>query len=290
MELIAIKKNNKYYIRNKTDKYSTFKDLIFNQDLLPSFSDQWLIFEYLPSQIRKKYFSYQKMSGHTLKPGFAVSELTPASLPANAFDYGENEQRKNFGIYALYDPTYELIPEKFEDIPFTIEVIDEDCEPLFNPKYPFITDFPYFIDNHEAVRHKYPCHLDGKELYNIIRKYIKDNLPDHCKITSDYDFHLCVELIIPLIHEETQQIRISKISAKKQKFETRPLRSISFPIIDIGIPGEKYGKNIITKISGTNYIDLESKIDSILQEYKEKMNQKLTVCSHCKGYGFMENK
>jgi hypothetical protein len=290
MELIAIKKNDKYYVRHKTDKWCSFGGLVFNEDLLPSFSEYWLVFELLPTQIRKRYQSYKKTIGYTLKEGFAVSELTPLRLPADAFDFeGDSEQRKNCGIFALYEPECEQVPERFEDVQFTIEVIDEDCEPLLNPKYPFVTDFPYFIDNHEAVRHKYPCHIEAQTLFDIIKKFVKENLPETCKITSDYNFHFCVELIVPLLHEETYQKNVSRMNARKQTYQTTPLRSIQYKIIDIGTPSEKYGKEKIQAISGRDYADLYCKIEEVLEGYKERLDQKLSVCPHCEGYGWLRN-
>ncbi len=290
IELIAIKKNDKYYLRNKSERFFDFGNIIFNKEQLPSFSKDWKIFNELPTQIQRKYPSSQKIVGYSLMEGYAVSEKTPLNMPADSFDYLVGDDTyKNPEIRGLYQPNYEVIPERFEDMEFTIELIDTDCEPLINPKYSVTVDFPYFIENHEAVGHKYPCHIEGKQVFNIIKKYVKDNLPEHCKITSDYDFHFCVELIVPLIHEETITRDISRIGAKKPKYQTVPLRSLSLKIIDISIPGDKYGKTVINGLSGMNYKDLECKIDTMLETYKEVMQHKLTVCSHCKGYGAIDN-
>ncbi len=286
MELIAIKKNNKYYIRHKTEKYFTFGNLVFDIEPLESFSENWLVFEQLPSHCQKKFPASNKVIGYRLKEGYIASDKAPLNVPIDYFEYLGDDDYKNSDVRGLYDSELELIPEKLEDIQFNIEVIDEDCEPLLKPKYQFISDFPYFIENHEVVRHKYPCHIEAQELFNLIKQYIKFNLPEHCKVTSDYGFHFCVELIAPVIHEETYQKNISRMNAKKQTYQTVPLRSISYKIIDIGIPGEKYGKDIIKNITGLNYAELESKIDALLNEYKEKMTTKLIVCPACKGYGF----
>ncbi len=291
LKLIAIKKNEKYFVRHKTEKYYTFSNLVFNSKQLPSFSENWAVFEQLPTKCQKKYEVYQKTTGYSLKQEFTPTIATPQKVELSFFEYiGDESECKNNNIRGLYQSDYETVPERLEDVQFTIEIIDEDCEPLIKPKYPFVTDFPYFIENHETVKHKYPCHINAQDLFNIIKSFIKNNIPEHCKITSDYDFHFCVELIAPLIHEETYQKRVSKFGAKKEKYETAPLRSIPFKIIDIGTPQRdgKYGNEIIKDLKADNYQDLEELIDTILEGYKEVMKLKLTVCPHCKGYGFKE--
>jgi hypothetical protein len=286
LELIAIKKNDKYYVRHKTEKYFTFGNLVFDVEQSPSFSENWIVFEKLPLYIQRKSSASNKVIGYRLKDGYIASDKAPLNVPADYFEYLGDEDYRNSDVRGLYDSILELIPEKLEDIELNIEVIDEDCEPLIKPKYSFISDFPYFIENHEAVRHKYPCHIEAQELFNLIKQYVIFNLPEHCRITSNYNFHFCVELIVPLLHEETYQKNISRMNAKKQTYQTVPLRSIQFKIIDIGIPGEKYGKDIIRGISANNYAELESAVDMLLQTYKVMMMQKLSVCPHCKGYGF----
>lgn len=292
LNLITIKKNDKYYVRHKTESYFSFENMVFNTEQLSSFSKNWLVFGLLPTQIQRRTLPMQKCTGYTLKAGFATSDLTPFKMPADAFEYLGDDDYKNNNIRGLYEPEYESIPERFEDIKFTFEVIDEDCEPLLDPKYPYISDFPFFIDNHEAVRHKYPCHIKKQAMFDIIKVHIKKNLPAHCKITSDYDFHFCVELIIPVLHEETYQKDTSGLFAKKHKYVTAPLRSIPFKIIDLGLAGERdnYGTEKISGIHANNYAELEASMDAWLKRYSEKMEQKLTVCPHCKGYGFQEVK
>jgi len=288
IELIAIKKNDKYYIRHATDKYFTFINLIFDNEQLKSYSDKWLVSSQLPKNIKKKIPASQKTIGYSLKEGFAISEKTPKKVPADYFEYLGDDEYKNNDIRALYQPEFEEIPEILEDIEFIIDLIDEDCEPLLKSKYPYVTDFPYFIDNHEVVRHIYPCHIEAVALYELIVKVCKENLPEHCIITSDYRFSFVVENKLPVLHEETHRADVSKYNSRKPKIEIKPLRTIPFKIIDIAPPKEKYGVTI-NSLYGTDYYDLERKIDVLLNEYKEKMNQKLTVCPHCKGYGFLQS-
>jgi hypothetical protein len=290
LEFIAIKKKNKYFVRHKSERYFSFESLIFNTEQLKSFSDQWLIFTELPTEIKKRIREVSRVVKYNLKEGFAESTLTPLTMPADAFDYvdeGNERVQKNSHIAALYKPETIDIPDRFETVQFTLDIIDEDCEPLVDPKYVFRTEFPYFIENHSAVHHKYPCYITPEDLFKTIRAWVKKNLPEHCRISSDYDFHLQVELIMPLLHEETIKVDVARHNARKRKFEERPLRSIAFKIIDICTPGNNYG-TVLQKIEGKNYADLESKIDALLEEYRKAMEKHLAVCSHCKGYGFFE--
>ncbi len=290
LELIAIKKNNKYFIRHKSERYFSFEGLTFNKEQLKSFSDQWLVFTELPTEIKKRIREGSRIVKYNLKEGFAESALTPLTLPEDAFDYedhGDERVQKNSQIAALYKAETIDIPDRFETAQFTLDIIDEDCEPLVYPKYVFRTEFPYFIENHSAVHHKYPCYITPEDLFKIIRAWVRKNLPEHCRISSDYDFHLQVELIMPLLHEETVRVDVARLNARKRKFEERPLRSIAFKVIDICTPGHNYG-TVLTKIEGKNYADLESRIDALLEDYKKAMERHLAVCPHCKGYGFSE--
>lgn len=289
IELIAIKKNDKYYVRHIKETYFRFEDFVFNAEQLPSFSENWRVFKELPTTMQKKHPARQRLVKYNLKDGFPVSEKTPATQPAGFFEYLGDGEYQNNDIRGLYLPEYEEVPELFEDVGFTIELIDTDCEPLVKPKYPFVSDFPYNIDNHEVVRHKYPCHIEAQTLFDIIRDFCKKNLPEHCKIESDYGFHFCIELVIPVLHEETRIVDVAKFGANKPKLKEVPLRSISFNVIDIQPPQRdrsRYGKDTIQAIPGANYAELEEKIDTLLRGYRMLMSQKLAVCSHCKGYGF----
>jgi len=285
LDLIVIKKNDKYYIRHKKDKYFNFVGLSFDKGELPSFSENWKICSEVPFKLCRFHSATTKVIGYKLKEGFAVSEKTPLELPEDAFEYLGCDKYKNSDIRSLYESVSDTIAEWYEDVEFSIELIDEDCEPLIKNKYPFVAQFPYFIENHEAVRHKYPCYISSEELFKIIVKYCKENLPEHCKITSDYEFSFTVELILPILHEEDRLVDISRFNSKKPKYEKRPLRELRFPIIDICTPKHNYGL-VISPINAENYQELETKIDSLLLEYKQLLSQKLAVCSHCKGYGF----
>ncbi len=61
-----------------------------------------------------------------------------------------------------------------------------------------------------------PCKLTSKQMYDITRKYIKDNIDlSKAKITSDYKFCFAVKKIIPLLTPE--KISCTNVFARTKK-------------------------------------------------------------------------
>ena len=292
MELIAIKKDGIYYCR-ENDKYPheipNDINLKFNTLRLKSFDQKWAVFKTLPTSAETRTPGKVIITEYRLKDSYTATIKTPLILPPIAFeciDY-ETSEFENQEIRGLYNAIEKQIPDTWETIPLEIDIIDEDCEPLINPKYEFHTTFPYYIENHEVVRHKYPCYIPGKDVFQLIRTAVKEKLPKQCIISSDYDFHFVVRTKIPVIHEETHKVDISKMVSKKPKMVIKPLRDIYTTIIDIQ-PENKYNSTLIPDIHANNYKHLESNVDYIIQTYLNKLSWKPTVCPHCKGYGWIE--
>ena len=286
IDLIAIKKNSRYFVRHRGDSYFDLERLIFNAKKVESFDKHWLIFDLLPTIAQERIPGREVIVQYKLKAGFEPTSRTPTALPLSAFEAipGEDEI-KNSDIRGLYEAEYETRPEAFRNAEFTIEVIDEDCEPLIKPKYPYTTEFPHYIENHSAVRHKYPCYISPEELFTVVKAWVKKNLPKHCVISSDYNFHIQVDLLVPLLHDETHRVDVSGMHAKKPKYVDKPLRTVKYTVINLCTPGNKYGP-VIEGIRAKDYYELEARIDDLLQGYADAMSARLVVCPHCKGYGF----
>lgn len=296
MKLLAIKKNNKYYCR-ENDKYpNNIPDqerLRFDVPRLPSFDEKWVVFNELPTSAERRIVGKLRILDYQLKDGFSITTETPSILPAGSFDCMQWNcdddciEWKNRDIKGLYEANEMRDPDIWEPIEFDVDLIDEDCEPLINPKYKYHTVFPYYIENHNVVKHKYPCYMDGEELYRLIRVAVKVNLPDHCVITSDYDFSLTVKIRAPVLHEETFRVDVSSMNARKPKMVDKPLRNILVTIIDIETKN-RYSGTVIKRVDADNYEELEKKVDDIIQEYVDMMKWKPTVCPSCKGCGWIK--
>lgn len=293
LDLVAIKKNDVYYVRDR-DKYpSTFDDdtcLRFNIDRRESFSDKWLVFDVLPTSAECCVVGRNKLTGYRLKDGFQVTDKTPPLLPVGTFDvdddYDDSDyHHMNADIRGLYNNEYEKLPDVWEHIDMEIELIDNDCEPLIKAKYTCHVDFPHYINRHGAVRHKYPCHIGSGDAFKYIVATIKDNLPEHCYVSSNFDFHFAVDVRIPVLHEETHRVDKSRWNAKKPKWAEVPLREVQKTVVDICTPNHDYG-NVIDTVYADNYYELEEKMDGILQSYLDLLQMKPVICPHCKGYGW----
>lgn len=290
IDLIAVRKNGKYFVRYKNDTYYDLGRLIFNAKTAESFDKNWLVFGVLPTVAQELVPGRQLITHYTLKEGFDPSSKMPPTLPLDAFEAipGDDDERiKNSDIRGLYEAEYETRPEAYRNVEFRIEVIDEDCEPLVKPKYPYKTEFPYYIENHSAVRHKYPCSISPEELFAIVKEWIPKNLPEHCVISSYYNFHIQVDLKVPLLHDETHRVEVSSMRARKPKYAEKPLRTIPYTVINICTPGNKYGP-VIEGIRANSYYELEAQVDGLLKSYSDAMSAHLVVCPHCKGYGFRD--
>ena len=287
MDIVAIKKDDIYYVRDIAQYPSTFEDesmLKFDVPRMKSFDKKWLIFDTLPSTAEQLVVGRDKLTGYTLKDGFQLTSRTPASLPPTAFCC-EDDECENTEIRGLYDATYEKPPDIWEPVDMNIELVDADCEPVTNIKYTYNVDFPYYIEFHDIVRHKYPCHINAENVFKYIAKAVKENLPDHCYISSDFDFHLGVDVRIPVLHKETHSIDNSKWNAKKPKYEEVPLREVQKTIIDICTPRHSYG-TVVSSVHADNYYELEKEMDSVIQRYVDLLQMKPIMCPYCKGHGW----
>lgn len=290
MNFLAIIKDTKVYIR-QNDKYPKKlppeDELRFNIPRLPSFTPKWIILSEIPTTVQRCIDGYQTISSYKLKDEFEPTTATPATLDADSFKYIGDDIYLNEDIKGLYDAVYTTIESHWEPQEFTLDIIDQDCEPLISPKYEFATDFPYYIENHDVVRHKYPCHIPSAFVLQYIRVACKENIPPHCTITADYDFHFTVSIRAEVLHEELHTVNVASFNARKPKYVEEPLRSIQIEVINIKTDGNSNCTQIKT-LHALNYAELEQKMDAIIQEHIDAMNWKPTVCPHCKGYGWIQ--
>ena len=269
LDLVAIKYNNEVFVKEK-DKYSSKlrqNTLRFNVKEIKSFNEDWKVFESIPTTVEYFIKGREYIVKYRLKNGFTPTEKTPEHMTKESFKCCDDEC-ENSEIRGLYEPVYRKKPDGWHIVDMKLEVIDSNCKPLINPKYDFHVKFPGYINKHMIVRHTLPCYIDGNDVYDLIRSAAKKNIPSHCKITSDYDFHFVVEATVPYVNDPLINEKEKVISISKKKYD------YSGKVLDI---------------HAGNYYELEKKVDTIIQDHLDRMETKILVCPQCQGKGWIEN-
>ena len=259
LNLVAIKKFNKYFVKEKdsfkhqfSDRYSIFR---FDTQELDSFEKDWKVFKSLPTTAERFTKGRTPLLKYELKKGFTPTEKTPQSMSVNEFDGNED-------IEGLYTGVYRAEPDEWKYIDMKIELLDADCEPLHNPKYSYVIKFPSYVDKHMIIQHKYPCYIKSKNAFEYITTAVKKNLPGNCFISSNYDFHFVVEM---RIEDSDKTLRV----------------------VDISTPKFDYGEKI-NDIHADNYAELEKKMNGLIDSYINAMTAKLKECPICGGSGWVK--
>ncbi|EOE7205221.1 TPA: hypothetical protein SOK69_001689 [Clostridioides difficile] len=137
-----------------------------------------------------------------------------------------------------------------------------------------------------------PCKLTSKQMYDITRQYIKENIDlSKAKITSDYDFCFEVKKIIQLT--EPQKITYQDIFAKTKK-ERNKIKHRTKEYKEVGIFSMTHNQKnygVYTAIDGmyaNNENELKEKIDTWLKGVVDIINKPLVQCEHCNGTGYID--
>lgn len=284
MNLVCFKQGSLYYITDNVDNKGYFStqipNLVFNNNLKANKTGKdgvYSLTEY-PETAKRKESDKSVFSHYELKEGFPISDLTPKTL---------NELDEDDDIYGLYKIVYNKIEGNWVDEILEVEYLGEvENITLEKPKYPFSVYLINQISTHPVLLDSAPCFISGKQLYPILRAYIKQHInPQYATITSDYDFCLTVQKVIT--HEPISQVfykTVGKGRNKREVADTRYLRERK--VICFETSPEGYSKYPTLKgISGLNKKDLEEKIDEFLQSTIEMINEPLIECSHCQGRG-----
>ena len=288
-EFVALIKDGECYLRYEENRWNGFPSedhMRFDAERLTSYDEKWGRFASLPTAAEEKVKQRLETTGYKLKDGFEVTEKTPATLPLGAFYDCETDEQTNHDIRGLYTTVIRTFPVEWTPAKINITVIDMDCAPIGKTKYPYESTFPNSIKSHPLVRHKHACHIDGKELFAVIAEAVKEKLPGHCRVTSDYNFSLTVVVDMPVSHKETTQFDVSGPRATKPRWKTETLRGIEMPLINICTPDSTHGQ-IIKRLKAANYAELEKAIDETVQSYIDLMDERPVVCPHCHGYGWL---
>lgn len=269
LNLVAIKYGNEVFVKEK-DQYSEILrryTLKFNAIEKESFHRDWKVFETVPTVVEHLIEGRNVLVKYVLKDGFIATVKTPLNMTKEAFKCCDDEC-ENSEIRGLYKPVYRTEPDEWKIVDLKLEVIDSNCKPLVNPKYSYHVKFPGYINKHMILRHTLPCYMKGNELYDLIRTEVKKNIPNHCRISSDYDFHFAVKATVPFLQNCLKKESKTVIEISKKRYDYS-------------------GK--VQDVYADNYYELEAKVDKIIQDHMDRMKTKILVCPKCQGKGWIEN-
>lgn len=328
LQIYTIKTKSKLFISadpNNNSGYnnpSNLNDYYFNgEKAKKSFHASWLYLEEEIKQITKKQSGKQINQRYELIDKSLASEKIPLILTKDeatkcdsSTDY-ELEWKEPYKIYSsLYEYKWDYEPEKFVEVPFNIILLYDLDYDISEPKeinYKAIHKSSYSNSNYEIKNedvihqladriffpslmiHEKPCLLTSKQTYDIVRRFIKDNInPAVAKITSDYDFCFTVKKRIPISKPYSVQYDGRSLFSKsrKPKMMTRHVSETEVEIFEMTHENDKYkGYTPIEGFEGKNEDDLKDKLDSYLTELITFINEPLKECEHCGGRGVIFN-
>ncbi len=147
----------------------------------------------------------------------------------------------------------------------------------------------------EFLLHERPCKLTSKQMYNIVRNWVKTNINPKCaEITSDYDFCFTVKrkLYHPPVEIKTEIKKQNGRSYATPKFNTRTKAYDSVQIFEMTWAGYRdnggyEGYTCIPPLEGSSLKDISERLKYYLETLMEEINKELDKCSCCKGHGYV---
>ena len=248
------------------------------------------------------------------------SETIPAIITSDMVDnawYDWTTESAYSSVSGLYELTWDIEPEHFEEYPIEheklidINVIDAHSyndmkvviyrdgrytsEGTFERK---LSDLVSFSELERMLTPEFalpirPCSISSKTTYDIIRKYVKDNIdPKVSAVTSDFDFCFSVKKKISIKPYE-HKWEITKPNGKsyaKPRFNSRTITFKEVSLFDMGHSAHPYGKyEAINGFRGDSINDLVENVKLFLDELMFFINTPVTECDCCHGTGHLVN-
>jgi len=145
----------------------------------------------------------------------------------------------------------------------------------------------------EFLLHERPCELTSKQMYSIVRSWVKANINPKCaEITSDYDFCFTVKrkLYHPTVTIRTEIKKQNGRSYATPKFTSRTKMYESVEIFAMTWAGYRgaggyEGYTCIPPLEGSSLRDISERLKYYLETLMEEINKEVDQCQCCKGYG-----
>lgn len=292
--------------------------LIDGEKPSPTFHEGWVEIKKKPKKIQSYESQLNTNYRYVIKDkkflNLDIKEVYSREEVAYKKDYSWYWKEEYSHLSSLYKLVYDENPDILVDLPFDILVtmkveevkqsefsynIIKQCGFIKNKKVLAGSDVQQQLMDEiifpTIMYPSLPCKLSSKQMFDIIRAYIKDNIdPKVAKILSDYDFHFSVEKRIPLHTPEEYSVDVNAFSLRKRKpkYEKRMRKERNHKLLDISHnkTGNKYGGSVVSAIIGENHEDLKGKIDKYLKDLITHINEPVKDCPHCEGDGVILDK
>ncbi|RNB59353.1 hypothetical protein EDM57_04215 [Brevibacillus gelatini] len=287
LKLIAIKTKEKVFISDNIENSyyhtSRIKQYLFDGvEPKETYQKSWYELKSIPNKVERRVPPQRINERYELKAGFPESELTPKIINEKYID----EDSPYAEVIGLYEKKFELTEETYEEIPFEINIIEElDQFEITKQEYELKYNFLDLLNTHPVLLPTKPCKMTRKDSFNIIRKYIRENIDQrYAKIDADYDFVFRVKKKIELYEPFEYEVNLNQGTRRKPNFVKRYRNTKEITILEIS-PDVKKDYEPATEFSGENEQDLKNKINTYLQELIAEINRPYVECKHCQGYG-----
>jgi hypothetical protein len=264
--------------------------LFDGEEAIETFNPNWVQISKIPTNISRKIPGGKKRSHWVLKEGFVESENLPPMIHDTCDITDEDHLYCN--ISGCYEQVIINHPESLEDIPFEISIVEEIKGEFKFVEQPFTVTYNLLdtLNTRPAMLQEKPCKLSSQDSYNIIRQHVKENInPKVAKISSDYDFCLTVEKVIPLAVPEAYNYNVNSGTKKKEKLETRYRNTRSVVVLKTAPrrqrDGVYQGYPETPGFQGESYSDMMDNIEKYLTKLIIEINRPYVECEHCQGRG-----
>jgi hypothetical protein len=256
--------------------------------------ESWALFKSFPTKVTRKVDQKRINERCELKDKTLACEARPLVVAVDRDeDYKPIPVEPFSDLAPLYEYKYDLTEETYQEVPFEVERHDKVNTHLTDHTKLNIEGVKpqnYTLDqlmNPAILLEFRPNYLSGKQVFDIIRAHVKRHIdPTKAKVVSDYDFHFKVDKIIHLSDKEAYQADISGWKAKKPKYETRYRDTRNLTILDIATE-TRWAPCLPEAISAENFTSLKAKVESLLKNIMDTINQTTKECAHCKGRGVL---
>lgn len=289
LKIIMVETDNGFYMKENRVNVRRFygsriPNLYFDKELpKETHLAGWYRIEKYPKKIQKKERDTREDKYWKLKNPDMVSKALPMKKNYDDLDYDDST------IVDLYELNYTLVPGGFVDVPYEIEtvlkvegftlprVVKFQAESENNRCYT-ITEANFesqWLDKliyPEIVLHQLPARVTSKQMYDIVRHHIKQNIDlEYARISSDYDFCFSVEKRAKIdapgkIHHSTEENINFIIGDEISRFG-------NYEVFEMTHDQENYKKYTPIKgLTADNMELLAEKIQTYLDELIELIN------------------
>lgn len=176
----------------------------------------------------------------------------------------------------VYNPAQQTEPKGYD---LSSLVTYSDLEQMLTPEF---------------LLHERPCKLTSKQMYSIVRSWVKANINPKCaEITSDYDFCFTVKrkLYHPTVTIRTEIKKQNGRSYATPKFTSHTKSFDKIEIFQMTWAGYRgaggyEGYTCIPPLEGSSLKDISERLKYYLETLMEEINKEVDQCQCCKGYGY----